>query len=333
MKEGRHITVLGDGGWGTTLALLLCSKGHRVSLWGAFPEYIDELERTRENKKFLPGIPLPPELRLCRSIDDALPDVDLAVIAVPVVYLRATLEKIKPHYLPTLPAVSVAKGIENDTLLRASEIIAEVLGAIPVAMLLGPSHAEEVARRLPTSVVASAVDMAFAEEVQSIFMTDRFRVYTNPDTVGVELSSAVKNVIAIASGICDGLGFGDNAKAALITRGLAEISRLGIALGAEPRTFAGLTGLGDLITTCISPYGRNRAVGEAIGKGKTCKEVVDGMDQVAEGVWTAKSVRALAAKHGVEMPIADQVYEVLFNDKDPLSAVSDLMMREAKAED
>lgn len=333
MSGAKRITILGDGGWGTALAILLCGKGHHVTLWGNFPDYMAELKRTRENRKFLPGVTIPASVVLTDSISEALQSPQIAVAAIPVVYLRSALEKIKPHYPKRVPVVSIAKGIENDTLLRSSEIIAHVLGDVPIAMLLGPSHAEEVARRLPTSVVASSRDMSLAESIQGIFMTDRFRIYTNPDTVGVEIASAVKNVIAIASGICEGLGFGDNSKAALITRGLAEISRLGVAMGANPKTFGGLTGLGDLITTCISPYGRNRAVGMAIGKGKKLKEVLAGMDQVAEGVWTTKSALALAERHGVEMPITAQVFEVLFNDKDPLRAVSDLMMRGAKAED
>ncbi|MEW6357653.1 MAG: NAD(P)H-dependent glycerol-3-phosphate dehydrogenase [Planctomycetota bacterium] len=333
MSGAKHITVLGDGGWGTALAILLTKKGNRVTLWGNFPDYVERLRTTRENEKFLPGIRLPKELTLTASIEDALRDVALAVAAVPVIYLRATMEKIAPRYPKAVPIVSVAKGIENESLLLASQVIAGVIGGVPIATLLGPSHAEEVARGLPTSVVASSADMALAEVVQATFMTDRFRVYTNPDTLGAELGAALKNVIAIASGICDGLGFGDNAKAALITRGLAEIARLGVAMGADPRTFAGLTGLGDLITTCVSPYGRNHAVGQAIGKGKTLKQVLDGMEQVAEGIWTTKSACALARRRGVEMPIAEQVHEVLFRDKPPLQAVSDLMLRGAKAED
>ncbi|NOZ19919.1 MAG: NAD(P)-dependent glycerol-3-phosphate dehydrogenase [Planctomycetes bacterium] len=325
-----NITVLGDGGWGTTLAILLSQKGNKVTLWGNFPDYIERLRAIRENEKFLPGIRLPKEMALTHSIEEALQDAELTVAAIPVVYLRATMEKIAP-YRPH-PVVSIAKGIENKTLLLASQVIADVIGDVPMATLLGPSHAEEVARGLPTSVVASSADMALAEKVQAVFMTERFRVYTNPDTLGAELGAALKNVIAIASGICDGLGFGDNSKAALITRGLAEISRLGVAMGADQRTFAGLTGLGDLITTCVSPYGRNRAVGEAIGKGKTLKQVLDGMEQVAEGVWTTRAACVLAEKHGVEMPIAEQVHEVLFHDKPPPQAVSDLMLRDAKAE-
>ena len=228
--------------------------------------------------------------------------------------------------------VSVTKGIENETLMRPSAMISSVLGNHPISVLLGPSHAEEVARGLPTTVVASSDNNDLAQVVQETFTTDRFRVYTNPDMLGVELGAAMKNVIAIASGICDGLKFGDNSKAALITRGLAEISRLGVVLGAKKSTFSGLTGLGDLITTCISPYGRNRWVGEQIGKGRNLGEVLESMAQIAEGVWTTKSVISLSRKLNVEMPITQEIYHVLFTGKSPLEAVSSLMMRVPRSE-
>jgi len=228
--------------------------------------------------------------------------------------------------------VSVAKGIENRTLLRPSQIVSDVLGRAPVAALSGPSHAEEVARGLPTTVAVASRNAELARRVQRLFMTDRFRVYTNNDLVGVELGGAVKNIIAIAAGICDGLGLGDNAKAALLTRGLAEMIRLGVAMGARRETFAGLAGMGDLITTCMSPYGRNRAVGVQLGQGRKLKEILAGMEQVAEGVRTTRSVRALARRRGVEMPITEQCYRVLFRGKDPTRAVSDLMRRAAKDE-
>jgi len=287
----------------------------------------------RENRKFLPGVKIPSQIEITSDLAGAVKDAELLVSAVPVVYLRSVMTRLA-HPLTRLPIaiVSVAKGIENETLMRGSEIIADCLGAQRIAVLSGPSHAEEVSRGLPATVVASARDMTLAREIQQTFMTQRFRVYTNPDLVGVELGAAVKNVIAIAAGILDGLGLGDNAKSALITRGLAEITRLGVAMGADARTFAGLAGLGDLITTCISPHGRNRAVGMAIGKGKRLKEVLAGMEMVAEGVMTTKSVCALAARHGVEMPITAEVHKVLFEDKDPRQALADLMMRQAKAE-
>jgi glycerol-3-phosphate dehydrogenase (NAD(P)+) len=235
-------------------------------------------------------------------------------------------------YTSNVPVVSIAKGIETETLMRASEVIADCLKAQKIAVLSGPSHAEEVARNLPTTVVASARDMSLARDVQQTFLTQRFRVYTNPDMLGVELGAALKNIIAIAAGILDGLGLGDNAKSALITRGLAEITRLGVAMGADARTFAGLTGLGDLITTCISPHGRNRAVGIAIGRGNRLKEILASMEMVAEGIMTTKSACALAKRHNVEMPITAEVYKVLFEDKDPRQALADLMMRQPKPE-
>jgi glycerol-3-phosphate dehydrogenase (NAD(P)+) len=329
----KRIAVIGDGGWGTALAMLLCGKGEKVTLWSNFPDYAEELRASRENRKFLPGVKIPSEIEITSDLTGVVKDAELLVSAVPVIYLRAVMTRLA-HSLTRLPIpiVSVAKGIENGTLMRGSEIIADCLGARRIAVLSGPSHAEEVSRGLPATVVASARDMALAREIQQTFMTQRFRVYTNPDMVGVELGAAVKNVIAIAAGILDGLGLGDNAKSALITRGLAEITRLGVAMGADARTFAGLAGLGDLITTCISPHGRNRAVGMAIGKGKRLKEVLAGMEMVAEGVMTTKSVCALAARHGVEMPITAEVHKVLFEDKDPRQALADLMMRQAKAE-
>jgi glycerol-3-phosphate dehydrogenase (NAD(P)+) len=259
-------------------------------------------------------------------------DAQLIVSATPTPYLRSVLMKFKDIFVHGTPVVSVTKGIENDTLMRPSEVITNVLGKQPISLLLGPSHAEEVARGLPTTIVASSKDGNLARVVQEVFTTDRFRVYTNPDMIGVELGAAMKNVIAIAAGICDGLKFGDNSKAALISRGLVEISRLGIAMGAQRSTFSGLTGLGDLITTCISPYGRNRWVGEQIGKGKILKEILEKMQQIAEGVWTTKSVMALSNKFKVEMPITKEIYDVLFTDKNPLEAVSDLMMRAPKSE-
>lgn len=328
----KRILILGDGGWGTALAILLHEKGHHVTLWGAFPQYVEYLSKERENTRYLPGITIPEDLSLTSDLSAALNGTEYIVAAVPTPYLRSVLKNMKQHYTDSAPIICVAKGIENDTLLCGSQIIRDVLGELSLAVLYGPSHAEEVARKLPTTVVASSQDSSLAGEVQQIFMTNRFRVYTNPDTIGVELGAALKNVIAIAAGICDGLSFGDNSKSALITRGLAEITRLGVAMGAKKSTFSGLTGLGDLITTCISPFGRNRFVGEQIGKGKKLKEILDHMGKVAEGVLTTKSVCTLADKHNVEMPIAREVYNTLFEDKPPLEAVNDLMMRTPKSE-
>ncbi len=328
----KKIIVIGNGGWGTTLAILLYKKGYHVTLWGSNPSYADYLREKRENIKFLKGIPIPSGMHITSGIFSDLMDTQLIVSATPTPYLRSVLSRFKDIYINGIPIVSVTKGIENETLMRPSEIIANVLGNQPISLLLGPSHGEEVACELPTTIVASSKDIHLAKQIQEIFTTERFRVYTNPDMIGVELGAAMKNVIAIASGICDGLKFGDNSKAALITRGLAEISRLGVIMGAQRSTFSGLTGLGDLITTCISPYGRNRWVGEQIGKGKKLQEILEKMEQIAEGVWTTKSVMALSHKFNVEMPITKEIYDVLFTNKNPLEAVSSLMMRTPRSE-
>jgi glycerol-3-phosphate dehydrogenase (NAD(P)+) len=328
----KRITVIGNGGWGTTLAILLCKKGYEITLWGANATYVDYLKEKRENIKFLKGIQIPPEIHITSDISHKLMGTQLIISATPTPYLRSVLTKFKEIFIPGIPIVSVTKGIENETLMRPSEIITSILGKQPVSLLLGPSHAEEVIRGLPTTVVASSNDVHLAQRIQQIFTTDRFRVYTNPDMIGVELGAAMKNVIAIASGICDGLRFGDNSKAALITRGLAETSRFGIAMGAQRSTFSGLTGLGDLITTCISPYGRNRWVGEQIGKGRKLEEILEDMEQIAEGIWTTKSVMALSSKFNVEMPITKEIYNVLFTNKSPIEAVSNLMMRTPRSE-
>ncbi|HHT9152017.1 MAG TPA: NAD(P)H-dependent glycerol-3-phosphate dehydrogenase [Candidatus Hypogeohydataceae bacterium YC40] len=332
MKPVKKIAVLGSGGWGTALALLLYKKGLDVLLWGNSKEYIEFLKEKRKNVKYLPGVILPKGLVLTSDLEAASKGRELFVVAVPTPYLRAVMERFKPYYVSGVPLLSGAKGIENDTLLMASQVILDVLENSPMSLLLGPSHAEEVARNLPTTVVASSREQALAKEIQRVFTTEQFRVYTNPDVVGVEVGAAVKNVIAIAAGICDGLGFGDNTKAALITRGLVEIARLGVKIGAQRATFSGLTGLGDLITTCVSKYGRNRFVGEQIGKGRKLKNILKRMEQVAEGIYTTRSVKLLAKKYKVEMPISSEIYRILYEDKDPRQAVSDLMMRSPRAE-
>ncbi|MGQ3685777.1 MAG: NAD(P)H-dependent glycerol-3-phosphate dehydrogenase [Candidatus Loosdrechtia sp.] len=331
-SPGKRITVIGNGGWGTALAILLHKKGYEITLWGAHAAYTQILKEKRENVKFLKGTPIPSGILITSDISRNIMNAQLIISATPTPYLRSVLTKLKDVFIPGTPIVSVTKGIENETLMRPSEIITSVLGKQPVALLLGPSHAEEVTRGLPTTIVASSDDAHLSQRIQQTFTTERFRVYTNPDMIGVELGAAMKNVIAIASGICEGLQFGDNSKAALITRGLAEISRLGIAMGAQRSTFSGLTGLGDLITTCISPYGRNRWVGEQIGKGKKLREILENMEQIAEGVWTTKSVMTLSGKYNVEMPITKEIYNVLFTNKSPLEAVSNLMMRTPRSE-
>ncbi|HHT9135024.1 MAG TPA: NAD(P)H-dependent glycerol-3-phosphate dehydrogenase [Candidatus Avalokitesvara rifleensis] len=330
MKPFKRISVLGSGGWGTALSLLLHKKGYDTLLWGNTREYVEFLKKKRENVKYLPGVSIPTDLPLTSDLSRASDGRELIVVAVPTPYLRSVMKRFKPYYVDGTAVLSVVKGIENETLLLASQVIKDVLGDVPVTLMMGPSHAEEVARGLPTTAVVSGGEMC--EEIQKVFFTDRFRVYTNPDTIGVEVGAAVKNVIAIAAGICEGLQFGDNTKAALITRGLVEISRLGVKMGGQKATFSGLTGLGDLITTCISPYGRNRRVGLEIGKGEKIKEVLEGMEQVAEGVFTTRSVNLLAKKHEVDMPICREIYSILYEDKDPRTAVGDLMMRTPKAE-
>ena len=333
--ESKRISFLGDGGWGTALACLLAANGHKVTLWGNFPETTEDIRRSRENKQFLPGIAIPSEVHLSNDMAEACASAELVVFSTPVLYLRSVAEKAAPFLKgkPFPRVMSVAKGIERETLLRGCEVIRQVLELKDVGMLFGPSHAEEVARGMPATIVAAARDESFALEIQQTFMNEHFRVYTSADTVGVEIGAAVKNVIAIAAGICDGLGFGDNAKAALLTRGLAEIVRLGVALGASRETFSGLSGLGDLITTCVSPFGRNRRVGFEIGRGKTLDEVLNEMaPMVPEGVWTTRSVYALADREHVDMPIAKAVYGVLFEGKPPRQAARELMTREPKSE-
>ena len=320
---------------GTACALLLAQPPDRqVCLWSAFPENVALLREKRENVRFLPGVPIPESIALTADIDEAARGADLLVLAIPTVYLRDTLTRIAPALRGRAqPAVSVAKGLEIATFRRPTEIAREVLGERPLAALSGPSHAEEISRGLPASVVAASADLAFARWVQSLFSTERFRVYTNPDLLGVELAGALKNVIGIAAGISDGLGFGDNAKSALLTRALVELVRFGVAHGAQRATFFGLAGIGDLITTCISPHGRNRRVGELLGRGQKLRDILASMPQVAEGVYTARSVYARAAALGLDLPIMTEVYRVLYEDKDPLTAVQDLMLREPKGEE
>jgi len=328
------IAVLGDGAMGTACALLLAKRAeHQVTLWSAREENARILRERRENVRLLPGVPIPESIQLTTDIRDAATDAQLLVMAIPTVYLRATLTRIAAELRShQQPAVSVAKGLEIDTFLRPTEIIRQVLGERPVAALSGPSHAEEVSRGLPATLVAASTDADFARHVQQVFNSDRFRVYTNTDLVGVELAGALKNIIGIAAGISDGLGFGDNTKSALLTRSLVELVRFGMAHGAELHTFFGLAGIGDIITTSISPHGRNRRVGELLGKGQKLQEILAKMSQVAEGVWTARSVHAKATQMGLDMPISTEVYRVLYENKAPLAAVQDLMARDLKSE-
>jgi glycerol-3-phosphate dehydrogenase (NAD(P)+) len=325
--------VLGDGGWGTAVALLLAHHAdHRVALWSAREEYGRLLRERRENVRFLPGVPIPQSVELTTDVNRAADGADLWVAAIPTVYLREVLTRVAPRLRPGPPVLSVAKGLERDTFARPTEIVTQVLGAGRTAVLSGPSHAEEVSRGLPTSVVAASRDPELARQVQRWFSTDRFRVYTNADPLGVELAGALKNVIGVAAGVGDGLGFGDNAKSALLARGLVEITRFGAALGADPETFAGLAGLGDLITTCVSRHGRNRRVGERIGRGERLADILASTEMVAEGVYTAHSVHHRALQMGVDMPITAEVYRMLYEGKDPRAAVTDLMTRSPKEE-
>ena len=327
-----RLAVLGSGAWGTAIALILAQNPqHRVTLWSARPENAGWQAR-RENARLLPGVAIPESVLLTTDIRAAVEIANLLIVAVPTVHLRTTLRRIASELPVEIPALSLAKGLEAHTFRRPSEIILEETGTRSVAVLSGPSHAEEVARGLPCTLVAADEDLSVAKFVQACFSTDRFRIYTNVDMIGVELAGALKNVIGIAAGINDGLGFGDNSKSALLTRGLAEMARFGVALGADARTFWGLAGMGDLITTCISRHGRNRAVGERLGKGEKLADIQASTPTVAEGVFTACSVHEKSQQMGIPMPISTEVYRVLYEAKDPRVAVNDLMMRELRSE-
>lgn len=327
------ITILGGGAMATACAVLLSEQpDHSVTIWARNAEYAAQMARDHENRRLLPGIPIPESVQITSDIQSAVDGADLLVASIPTAFLREALTTHRDILSGGQPIVSVIKGIENETLLRPSEIISEVLGTDRVVVLAGPSHAEEIARRKPASVVAAAADAGLATLVQQAFSTDRFRVYTNTDIVGVELGGALKNVLAIAVGICDGLSYGDNAKSALMTRGLVEMNRFGTAFGAEPTTMFGLAGIGDLITTCVSGFSRNRHVGEELGRGRRLDEILADMSAVAEGVRTTRSVYGLAEKHDVDMPITREVYEVLFEDKDPEAATDSLMARPPRDE-
>lgn len=328
------ITVMSDGAWGTALATVLCANGHEVSMWGPFADYLAEMDRTRENKRFLPGVKLPEQLKIVPDAGTAVENSDILLLASPTQYMRGVLSQLKPHFKPEQHALlNVAKGIENGTLLRVSQMCREVLGECRYAVLSGPSHAEEVARQAPTAVVTASEIPELAETIQQLFMNSYFRVYTCDDVISVELGGALKNVMAIAAGVIDGMGIGDNPKAALITRGIAEMSRLGVALGGNAITFSGLSGIGDLIVTCTSGHSRNRHVGEELGRGKKISDILAAMGMVvAEGVATAKSVHDLVTKLPIETPISTQVYEVLYEEKDPKAAIHELMTRKARSE-
>ncbi|MCW8795589.1 MAG: NAD(P)H-dependent glycerol-3-phosphate dehydrogenase [Chlorobium sp.] len=329
------ITVLGAGSWGTTLAVLLAGKGASVHLWAHRLEFARELEVNRENVRYLPGVTIPDSILIEDDIVGAVQGASLIVTAVPSQALRETLALFRDVSLTDTIIVNVAKGIELDTGKRLSEVIPEVLSEVSpaqVAVLYGPSHAEEVSDKQPTTVVAASSCLDTAEKVQEAFHTSMFRVYVNTDIIGVEIAGSVKNIIAIAAGISDGIGYGDNAKAAIITRGLAEMSRLAVSLGGDPMTVSGLSGIGDLVVTCLSRHSRNRYLGEQIGQGRKLEEVISHMNMVAEGVSTTKAVFSLSNRLGVDMPITSAVYEMLFENKPAEQAILDLMTREPKKE-
>jgi len=329
------IAVLGAGGWGIAISTLLNNNGHKVTLWEFDSEEMKKLYIQREHKQKLPGVIIPDGVNITDQLFLTISSADILALALPSHTVREVAKKISVLDLKDPVVVNLAKGIENETLLRMSQVLKQELPSYlheKITTLSGPSHAEEVARRIPTSVVVAGFKEEVAKKVQKAFMTPYFRVYTNSDMVGVELGGSLKNVIAIASGICDGMGLGDNSKGALLSRGLAEIIRLGEKLGAKRETFAGLSGLGDLVTTCISKYSRNRFVGEQIGKGKTLKEVESEMVMVAEGIRTTRSAYELSLKHQVELPITQQVYQVLFENKKPKEAITGLMTRDPKSE-
>ncbi len=322
--------VIGNGGWGTALGMILAGNGHEVSIWGPFSEEIETIRTAGENSVYLPGVKLPGGIRWTSDETEAT-QADLVVVVTPSRFVRATLKKFAPHLRADTLIASATKGLDEATHQRMSETARDVLDR-DIAVLSGPSHAEEVARGVPTAVTVAGRDLQTLEKIQAAFMGPTFRVYTSDDLIGVELGGTLKNIIAVAAGILDGIGLGDNSKAALMTRGLAEITRLGTALGAKPETFSGLSGVGDLIVTCASRHSRNRSVGERLGKGESLEQIMGGMKQVAEGIWNAKAARDLAKEHGIDVPITEEVCQIVENGKDPRQALKDLMNRDPKAE-
>lgn len=326
------IAVIGDGGWGTANAMLLAGNGHDVTLWGAFPEYVEEMRRTRRNEKFLKGVVLPDSLKLTADRGEAVNGAEIVVLAPPSKYFASVVESFKGLITDRHLVVSLTKGLCERTNKRMTELATEILGIKDVVALAGPTHAEEVSRGIPTAIVAACPDEAKAKRVQEVWSGPKFRVYTSPDPVGVEIGGAVKNVIAIAVGCSDGLGYGDNTRAALITRGLAEMKRFVLAYGGKPETLSGLAGIGDLIVTCTSVHSRNHSVGERLGKGEKIGDILGSMQMVAEGVWNSKVVHDLAVKMGVDMPICDLVYNACYNDFDARKAAEMMMNRQLKSE-
>lgn len=327
-----QIGMMGAGSWGTALAKVLADNGHQVTVWSIDPAEVEMLDKEREHKTKLPGVKLPDSIRYTTKIQEGIEGKDFIVMAVPSVFTRGTAQKMKPYVKEGQLLVNVAKGIEDDSLKPLTVQIEEELPQAVVAVLSGPSHAEEVGKGLPTTVVAGAGKRSDAEYLQSVFMNEVFRVYTSPDVLGIELGGALKNVIALAAGMADGLGYGDNTKAALITRGIAEIARIGVKMGGKLESFTGLTGIGDLIVTCASVHSRNRKAGYLIGQGKNMQEAMDEVQMVVEGVYSAKAAKKLADKYEVTVPIIDEVNKVLFEGKKAEQAVRDLMVRDGRSE-
>lgn len=326
------IGVLGAGSWGIALAKLLCDNGHSVCVWSALEDEIQMLKESREHKDKLPGVILPDSMSFTSDLKEAAEGKEVLVMAVPSIFVRSTAAKLKDLYKEDQIIVNVGKGIEEGTLLTLSDIIEDEIPGARVAVLSGPSHAEEVGRGIPTTIVVGAKKRADAERLQKIFMSQVFRVYTSPDVLGIEVGAALKNVVALAAGIADGLGYGDNTKAALITRGMAEITRLGVKMGGKKETFYGLSGVGDLIVTCASMHSRNRRAGILLGKGYTLEEATAEVKMVVEGVNSAKAALQLSKKYEVSMPIVEQVNMILFENKNAAEAVNDLMIRDARIE-
>ncbi len=327
----RKVAVIGAGSWGTVVAAIAANKTSTV-LWARRPELADEINRHHRNSAYLGDHELPDSLRATPSLEEAVSDAEVVVMGVPSHGFRTALAEASPAVTPGVPVISLAKGVEQGSLKRMSEVISELLPDNPAGVLTGPNLAQEILAGYPAACVVALQDHSVCANLQGVFSTEAFRVYTNPDVVGCEVAGALKNVMAIASGMADGMGFGDNTRAALITRGLAELTRLGVALGGHPLTFSGLAGMGDLVATCISRQSRNRYVGEQLGRGRSISEIVADMKMVAEGVKTSRAVVDLAARHGVEMPIAEQVVAVLYEGKKASDIIPSLMKREAKSE-
>jgi len=333
MKKTK-ITILGDGAWGTTLAILLSKNGHEVTVWSAFPEHLDALDKERENATYLKGIKIPTDIVFEKDLGRAIEFGEYIVFSIPSKFFREVAMKIRKENLPLKQKVfiNVAKGIEQKTLKRMTEILKEELGNVQVAVLSGPTIAIEVAKELPALVVVASRKQSVAKNIQDIFSNEYFRVYTSADVIGVELGGPLKNIIAVVAGISDGLGFGSNAKAAILSRGIVEIQRLGEKMGAKRKTFYGLAGLGDLSTTCISPESRNRTLGEKIAKGQKLEDIVNSTSSIIEGATTAEAVYQLSKKYKVDMPIVTSIYHILYDGMSPIDALTQMMRREKKSE-